>query len=477
MTDTPQNVPKDGPQDGLLDALTKIVGPAGWTRDPERLEPHLTEWRGIYRGKTRIMLAPASTAEVAAVVRVCADAGVGIVPQGGNTGLCGGAVPDQSGEQVLLSLTRMNRVRSIDPLDYSMVAEAGCVLASVQERARAVDRLFPLSLSAEGSCQIGGNLSTDAGGINVLRYGTARQLVLGLEVVLADGTIWEGLRSLRKDTAGYDLKQLFLGSEGTLGIITAACLRLFPLPGEVGTAMVAVATPDEAVALLSLLKSTLGDRIQAFELIAARAMRFVERHIPGSRYPFDQAQDWHVLIDAAIDSDAAGFEEALAGAFADGLASDAVIAKNEAEAESWWRIRHSISEAQKYEGASIKHDIAVPIGRIGEFLRRGEHLIADVLPAARPCVFGHVGDGNLHYNVSVPHGMPEAVFRERGVALTEAIYALVGDMDGSISAEHGIGVAKKASLARHKSATDLRLMRQIKQALDPAGILNPGKVI
>ncbi len=463
--------------DSLIQELARIVGPAGWTRDPDRLAPQLTEWRGTYYGKTRVMLAPASTAEVSAVVRVCADAGVGIVPQGGNTGLCGGAVPDESGEQVLLSLARMNRVRSIDPMDYSLVAEAGCVLAAVQERARVVDRLFPLSLSAEGSCQIGGNLSTDAGGINVLRYGTARQLVLGLEVVLADGTVWDGLRSLRKDTAGYDLKQLFLGSEGTLGVITAACLRLFPLPAAVSTAIVAVDTADKAVELLSALRSALGDRIQAFELISARAMRFVERHIPGSRYPFDRAQDWHVLVDAAVGADATGFEDALAKALANGLAGDAVVAKNTAEAEALWRIRHSISEAQKYEGASIKHDIAVPIGRIGEFLRKGERVIADAMPTARPCVFGHVGDGNLHYNVSVPRGMPEAVFRERGEALTEAVYRLVGDMGGSISAEHGIGVAKKASLARHKPAVDMMLMRRIKQALDPAGILNPGKLI
>ncbi len=461
----------------LPDELKTIVGDKGWSDDPGVLEPHLTEWRGRYRGETLLMVMPASTEEVSAVVRLCAREGVAVVPQGGNTGLCGGAVPDQSGTQVLLSLARLNSIRAIDADDFSMVAEAGCVLADVQVAAAREGRFFPLSLSAEGSCQIGGLLSTDAGGINVLRYGTARQQVLGLEVILADGTVWHGLRSLRKDTAGYDVKQLFLGSEGTLGIITAATLKLYPDPGETTTVLVALPTAQDAVKLLGHMREGSGDRIQAFELMSDRCLRFVARHVSDAGLPWTDEHPWYALCEIIPGDRATGVEELLATAMQAGLIRDAIVAKNETEAEQLWRARHSLSEAQKPEGASLKHDISVPIGRIGEFLLRGEELLHTMAPDARLVAFGHVGDGNLHYNVSQPVAADPERFRSEGAAVTDAIYALVAEFGGSISAEHGIGQAKKEALRRYRSGTEIRLMETLKQALDPANILNPGKVI
>jgi FAD/FMN-containing dehydrogenase len=462
----------------LVDDIREIVGPRGWTTDPAELEPHLTEWRETARGEALLMVSPATTREVSAVVQVCTAAGVGIVPQGGNTGLCAGAIPDQSGEQVLLSLSRLNRIRSIDANDFSMVVEAGCILADLQRSARNAGRLFPLSLAAEGSCQIGGNLATNAGGINVIRYGTARQQVLGLEVVLADGTVWDGLRSLRKDTAGYDLKQLFIGSEGTLGIITAATIRLFPLPAATVTAFVGLKSAQQSVELLSHMRESLNDSIQAFELISDRSLRFVERHIPDSKLPFsDNLYPWFVLLDASTDGDDDRITDILAQAIEAGLAVDAIIAKSEAEAARLWRLRHSISEAEKSEGACLKHDISVPIGRIGEFLERAEGLVRDRLPQARPVIFGHVGDGNLHYNVTQSASGGGEAFSAAGGEVTEALYSLVTDMGGSISAEHGIGVLKKAQLRRYRSQVELDLMRIVKCALDPKNTLNPGKVI
>lgn len=461
----------------LIEQLQAIVGENGWTTDPAELEPHLTEWREVLRGATPIMLSPASKTEVADVVRACNAAGVGVVPQGGNTGLCGGAIPDASGEQILLSLARMNRIRAIDPDDFSMQVEAGCILANVQKAAEDADRLFPLSLAAEGSCQIGGNLSTNAGGINVIRYGTARDQVLGLEVVLADGTILNSLRTLRKDTAGYDLKQLFLGSEGTLGIITAATLRLFPLPRNPATALVALASARDAVALLAQVRETMADQIQAFELISLRAMRLVCRHISGATAPFDEPHDWYVLLDAGSDGSTDNLEAMLAGAIERGVVANAVIAKNANEAESLWRMRHAISEAQRYEGASLKHDVSVPIGRIDEFLSACELRLKREMKDIRPVVFGHVGDGNLHYNVSQPVTMDRQQFIEDGQAITAAIYELVSEMGGSISAEHGIGVLKKEQLARYRSGPEIAVMRTLKTALDPRNTLNPGKVI
>jgi FAD/FMN-containing dehydrogenase len=371
----------------------------------------------------------------------------------------------------------MNAVRQIDPDDFSIVVEAGCILASVQSAARDAQRFFPLSLASEGSCQIGGNLATNAGGINVIRYGTARDQVLGLEVVLANGTIWNGLRSLRKNTAGYDLKQLFVGSEGTLGIITAATLRLFPDPGEVATAMVALESADQAVKLLARLRRGLTDRIQAFELISSRAMRFVTRNIDGARSPFDKQYPWYVLLDVAIGDDSEIIEDELMQALQDGLCVEATIAKNLTEANEFWHLRHTISEAQKSEGASLKHDISVPIGKLHEFLREGDDLLAEKMPEARLVAFGHVGDGNLHYNVSQPANGDVDRFQACAAGLTDAIYTLVSELGGSISAEHGIGTMKKDHLSRFADPIEIELMGTVKRALDPHNILNPGKVI
>jgi len=461
----------------LLDRLKEIVGPSGWKTAAGDLEPYLTDWRGAVTGKTSILVAPASTEEVSQIVKSCSAAGVAIVPQGGNTGLCGGAVPDESGEQVLLSLARMNRIRDIDPDNFSMDVEAGCVLAKIQDAAAAVDRTFPLSLGAEGSCQIGGNLATNAGGINVIRYGTARALVLGLEVVLADGSVLNGMRSLRKDTAGYDLKQLFVGSEGTLGIITAASLQLFPDPGERSTALVAIQNSGDAVRLLAELRRTLSDRIEAFELVSARVFELVEKHIPDSKLPFDIDCEWYVLIEAATQGNPAELENALAACGEDSLWHDAVIAKNAAEAQHLWRLRHSIAEAERQEGKALKHDVSVPIGRMQEFLDRGDTLIGALMPEAKLLAFGHVGDGNLHYNVSLPSEITVEEWNEAGQRITTAIYDLVDQLGGSFSAEHGVGQVKKDYLAKYRSGTELQLMRALKKTLDPNNILNPGKVI
>jgi len=461
----------------LIEKLKSIVGVEGWVDEPAVLESHLTEWRGAYRGKTPLMVVPRTTSEVSELVRACAAERTAIVPQGGNTGLCGGAIPDSSNTQILLSLARLNRIRSVSPDDYSLVAEAGCVLADVQSQAREINRLFALSLAAEGSCQIGGNISTNAGGTNVLRFGTAREQVLGLEVVLADGSIWDGIRSLRKDTAGYDLKQLFIGAEGTLGIITAASLRLFPLPRDLHTAIIAVASPGDAVALLSDLRSQLSDQIQAFELISDRALRFVMRHIAGVRAPFAENHPWYVLIEGSVPGGQKGFDTVLMNTMDRGLALNAIVAGSLREADEFWRLRHSISEAQKSEGASLKHDVSVPVGRIGDFIRSAESAVQKVLADARVVAFGHVGDGNVHFNISQPKSQSLEQFGGYAAALSDAVYSVTLAFNGSISAEHGIGKAKRELLRKVRGETELSLMRAVKQALDPANIMNPGKVL
>jgi len=461
----------------LTDKLKTIVGLKGWSTDAEMLAPHLLERRGTRSGKALIMVSPDSTKQVSKIVAACAKDGTAIVPQGGNTSLCGGAIPDDTGDQVLLSLSRLNKIRLVDPDDFSLIAEAGCILANVQTAAAEVNRIFPLSLGAEGSCQIGGNLATNAGGINVLRYGTARQQVLGLEVVLADGTIWNGLRSLRKDTAGYDMKQVFIGSEGTLGIITAATLKMYPDPGPKVTAWIAMESPRHAVQLLASLREQLADQILAFELISDRCLRFVRRHIADVSQPFKDNYPWHVLLDVTVRDRQEILETALAMAIERGIGVDAIIAKNAKEAEQFWRIRHSISDAQRFEGANLKHDISVPISQIDTFLTKGQALVEAWMPEARLVAFGHVGDGNLHYNVAQPVGADAEEFLAFGKELTAAIYELVDELDGSFSAEHGIGVLKKAILVQYRSSTEIGLMQALKKALDPQNILNPGKVI
>ncbi len=459
----------------LIDSLKNIVGPKGWADTAATLAPHLREWRGAVQGKTPIMLLPATTNEVAEILQLCAQARVAIVPQGGNTGMCAGAVPDESGSQVLLNLARLNRIRNVDAADFSMIVEAGCILANVKAAASEAGRYFPLSLGAEGSCQIGGNVSTNAGGINVLRYGTARHFVLGLEVVLANGTIWNGLKTLRKDTAGYDLKQLFIGSEGTLGIITAAALRLFPHPGPTTTALLALKHVRDAIALLGMFQNALPDRVQAFELIGELPLAYVAQYIPGAKLPFGQRYPWYVLTELAH-AEHNAVEKLLAQCHEKMLIATAIVAKNEREAASLWDLRHAISEAEKHAGVGLKHDISVPISRLEEFLESAEAALAKTIPAARVVAFGHLGDGNLHYNVLLPPSTSAAQDHQRHLATT-IVYDLVAEFGGSFSAEHGVGRLKKEYLTHYKDAIELTLMRELKSTLDPHGILNPGKVL
>ncbi len=461
----------------LLAKLAEIVGQDACESDPDALEPHLTEWRGVVRGATPVMVSPSTREQAAAVVRACAEANVGVVPQGGNTGMCAAAVPDASGTQVVLSLRRMNRIRSIDPLDYSMIVEAGCVLADVRSAAARANRLFPLSHGGEGSAQIGGNLSTNAGGINVLRYGTTRDLVLGVEVVLADGRVWDGLKTLRKDTAGYDLKQLFIGSEGTLGIVTAAAVRLYPAVGTTDVALIALDDAADAVVLLNIMREDLHGDVQAFELIGRRAFELVLEHVPETRLPFDHSHPWYVLCEVSGHGGNGAFERVLTDAAGRALIADAAIAKNDSESGRFWRMRHAIAEAEKRAGPSAKHDISVPVGRISEFIVEAEQRLKNFAPQVDIVVFGHVGDGNLHYNARVPAAPDDAGQRRLSQDLSKIVYDLTTEMGGSISAEHGIGVLKKAFLAHYKSDVEIGLMRSLKAALDPRNILNPGKVI
>jgi len=456
-----------------LERLKAVVGPAGFSVDPDELAPHLVEWRNRFRGKTPLLLKPANVREVAEIVRVCAAVEVGIVPQGGNTGLVGGQIPRPDGSELLLSLQRMHRVRHVDPVDDTMLVEAGCTLAVAQEAAAEVGRLLPLSLAAEGSSQVGGNLSTNAGGIHVLRYGNARDAVLGLEVVTPDGEIWDGLRALRKDNTGYDLKHLFVGAEGTLGIITAAVLKIFPRPREVQTLFAAVRDPDRVLALLSLARDLSGDGIYAFEMIARFALELVIRHMPGTSDPLAAPSPWYVLADLTVSRPAA--EGLLAAAFEKDLISDAVLAGSVAQAKALWKLRESASEAQKHEGGSIKHDISVPVSHISLFLSEALAAAERLIPGIRPVPFGHVGDGNLHFNFTQPKDMPTEAYLAKWESLNRVVHDIVVAHGGSISAEHGIGVLKRQEAQRYKSPVELDLMTRIKRALDPKGIMNPGK--
>ena len=464
-----------------LARIKEIVGARGWIGDAAGMAPFLAEERGLYRGAARLVVRPGSTEEVAAVVRVCADAHLPIVPQGGNTGLVGGAVPWEDGRAIVLSLQRMNRVRAIDPLDHTITVEAGCILAEVQKAAEQVDRLFPLSLGAEGSCQIGGNLSTNAGGIAVLRYGNMRDLTLGLEVVLPDGEVLDALRSLRKDNTGYDLKQLFIGAEGTLGIITAATLKLFPRPREIETAFLGLDRVEDAMALFARARAASGDQLTAFELIPRIGLEIAMRHVSAVSDPLGSPQPWYALLDVSSSQSDSGLrrslEEFLSEALAAGLVKDGVVAASTAQARDLWRIREAMVEGQKYEGGSIKHDVSVPVSRVADFITRASGAATARLPGIRPLAFGHVGDGNIHFNLSQPPGADTKVFLARRAEFNHIVHDLARALNGSISAEHGIGRLKREELPRYKSSIELALMRRLKQALDPDDLMNPGKIL
>ena len=464
-----------------LERIKKIVGPKGWSDDEAELKPLLLDQRGYYTGRCALLVRPASTDEVAQVVAICAEHGIAIVPQGGNTGVCGGATPHSHGREILLTLGRMNRVRATDPLNYTMTVEAGCILADVQKAAEAMDRLFPLSLGAEGSCQIGGNLSTNAGGVAVLRYGNIRDLVLGLEVVLPDGQVWNGLRGLRKDNTGYDLKQLFVGAEGTLGIITAAVLKLFPSPKDVQTAFAGLTSLDASTELLTRSRAASGDAVTSFELMPRIGLDFALKHIPGTVDPLQDRHDWYALIEftgARADGNMRDSMEALLGEAADaGLITDATIAASEKQHDEIWRNREAMVEAQKFEGTSVHHDVSVPVSRVPEFIRLATDAVAEAVPGIRPVSFGHLGDGNIHFNLSQPTEMDGGAFRELAPTLNRIVHDIVHALDGSFSAEHGVGQLKRDELTHYKSALEVDMMRRIRAAIDPNGLMNPDKVL
>ena len=470
-----------------LAELQAVVGAAHVLRGPG-LEAYERDWRKRYHGRALAVVRPACTEEVAAVVKACARHGLSLVPQGGHTGLVGGGTPDGSGRQVVLSLQRMNRVRDIDADNLTLTVEAGCVLQTVQQRAAEQGLLFALSLAAEGSCTIGGNLATNAGGTQVLRYGNAREQCLGLEVVTAEGEVLNGLKGLRKDNTGYDLRDLYIGSEGTLGIITAATLKLHPQPAATLTALATCATPEQALTLLNLCRRRLGAGLTGFEVMNALSRELVARHFPAIPQPLWSAPDrspcpaWSVLLELSDESGpeqaAQRLESTLEQALASDCIDDAVVAKNLSESRALWHLRESIPLAQSEEGLNIKHDIALPVSRIPAFISSTDAELQRLHPGCRLVNFGHLGDGNLHYNVQAPAGLPAADFlAQHEAAVNACVYDAVGAHGGSISAEHGIGVLKRDELAHRQDPTALSLMRRLKSALDPQGVLNPGRVV
>ena len=465
-------------QDIFIQTLRDLLGPKGWVEDDDSIEPFITEWRGFWRGSCLGVARPANTAEVSEVVKLCSKAGVSISPIGGNTGIVGGGVPDGG---IVLSTQRLSTIRDIDPGNLTMTVEAGCILANIQNAATDQDMMFPLSLGAEGTCQIGGNLSTNAGGVNVLRYGNARDLVLGLEVVLPSGEIWNNLKGLRKDNTGYEMKHLFMGAEGTLGIITAATLKLFPAAVSSETALIALPDIDAALNAFSALRASCYDSLSAFEIISDTAMGLVTKHISGTANLFETSHPYYALVELTSTRTNDNLRDLLEGclgeSFENNTVKDALIAENQTQANTFWRVRETIPEAQVLEGASVKHDISVPISAIPEFINKADTAVMNALPETRIVSFGHMGDGNLHYNLTKPAHMDDQAFLDLWNDMNRLVHDIVMDMNGSFSAEHGIGQLKRNELVRYASPTEINMMRNLKSALDPHNIMNPGKVI
>ena len=469
------------PSAEAIDRLKAAVGPGGWTEDQEEIAPWVREDRGLWFGSATLMLKPANTDEVSQILRICNETDTCLVPQGGNTSLVGASIPIEGQHEIVLSLRRLNRIRDIDPLSNTIIVEAGCILADIQDAADEVERLFPLSLGSQGSCRIGGNLSTNAGGTGVLKYGNTRDLALGLEVVLPNGDIINDLKTLRKDNTGYSVKNLFIGAEGTLGVITAASLKLFPKPGDVLTGFVAIPHVAAAIDLLSRARQAVGDTVTAFELIPRIGIDFLCKHIEGSRDPLENQYEWYALIEISApgkDVDLrTAFENMLEAAYNDDVLEDAVIAGSAAQASQLWRMRESLNEAQKPEGASIKHDVSVPLTEIPQLIAEGSEAISAMIEDVRVLAFGHVGDGNVHFNFSRPLTMKDADFMAQAEKIHHIIHDIVHKLGGSISAEHGLGRHKREEIKRFKDPASLELMSKIKDLIDPNGIMNPGKVI
>jgi FAD/FMN-containing dehydrogenase len=468
------------PSSELLSQFAGIVGARYAVTDPAEQAGYLVENRGLYHGRTPVVLRPGSTTEVSQILKLANETDTPIVPQGGNTGLVGGQTPSESGAEILLSLTRLDHIREIDPSSSTMTCEAGVILARAQNAAAQANRLFPLSLGAEGSCTIGGNLSTNAGGTGALAYGVTRDLALGLEVVLADGRIWNGLNKLKKDNTGYDLKNLFIGAEGTLGIITAAVLKLFPRPRAVETALAGVPSPAAALGLFNLANELAGDSITGFEFMPRIGFDFMRQYMPDLRDPLAAPHPWYVLVELSSQASEGlpeAMQELLGKAAERGFVTDAVVAASLEQARSFWRLREGIVEVQKYPGGSIKHDISVPVAAVPDFIAEASAAVTRLVPGGRPIPFGHLGDGNVHFNVTQPEGADKNAYLDRWAEMNAVVHAIAAKFGGSISAEHGIGRLKRDLLPRVKDPVALQMMRALKRTLDPKGILNPGKVL
>ncbi|SDQ81834.1 FAD-binding oxidoreductase [Pseudovibrio sp. Tun.PSC04-5.I4] len=465
----------------LVTAFQALIGDANVLVSEQDKAPFLTEWRDKFRGATPMVLRPGSTSEVAHCITLAAQHDLKVVPQGGNTGLVGGQIPNPDGSEIVLSLSRLTKIRDIDPEGYTMTVDAGVTLQAIHDAAEKHGCLFPLTLASQGSCQIGGNIATNAGGTAVVSYGNTRDQVLGLEVVLANGEVWNGLRTLRKDNTGYDLKQIFIGSEGTLGIITGASLKLQPAPASIEVALVALESPAKALSLFSLAKSHAGSMLTGFELMPQSGMQFVCDHMEQSRFPFEQQHPWYVLIEISAgtkDIDIASLTETIfTEAFEADMLRDGLLAQSKAQAADFWRLRHGLSEAQKFEGGSIKHDVSVPVAKVPEFLEEALEAVLKAVPGCRPVPFGHMGDGNIHFNITQPKGADKAEYLAKWDDVNRVVHGIVASYNGSISAEHGIGILKRDLLAEVKSTVEMNMMRSIKAALDPKTMFSPGRIL